>query len=230
MTSIIFDTGPIISLATNNLLWVLESLKKNSNCKYYITHEVKNEAIIKPLNSKKFKFEALMVSKMLQDGIFEIYNDNNMQKDTLDLLDLANNTFMARGNYIQIVHNGEIEVLIAAMRLAADAVMIDERTTRVLIENPLKVKQRLEKKLHTNVKINKDNLIELKKKIGKINVLRSFEIVTVAYEKGLLNEYILNIKNPKKELLESILWAVKLSGCSVSEDEIKNVLKLEKVC
>ena len=43
MRSIIFDTGPIISLVTNNMLWLLEPLKKQFKGEFYITKSVKKE-------------------------------------------------------------------------------------------------------------------------------------------------------------------------------------------
>lgn len=226
--NIIFDTGPIISLATNSLLWILEHLNHGCSCNFFITKAVKKEGIDRPLESKKFKFEALRVLKLVEDGILRIYS-KDLHGETEELLNLANNIFTAKGNYIEIVHYGEMEVVASAIDCNADAIVIDERTTRVLIENPMKVKERLEKKLHTRIEINHDNLKELKNKISGIKVIRSFELVTIAYEKGILKDYVLNIKKAKKELLSSVLWGVKLSGCSVSEDEINSILKIEKV-
>ena len=54
MKSLVFDSGPIISLATNNLLWVLEPLKNKFNGKFFITQAVKGEIVERPLETKKF--------------------------------------------------------------------------------------------------------------------------------------------------------------------------------
>ena len=229
MKHLIFDTGPIISLATNNMLWLLPKLKKLFLGEFYITPEIKREIIERPIESKKFKFEALQVLQQLQDGVFRVYNNDGLEEKTEKLLSLANNIFRAKGSCIQIVHHGEMEVLAAALDCQADGIVIDERTTRVLIENPVKVRERLAKKLHTTVDMNRQNLLALRKEIGKMNVIRSFELATIAYENEMLKDYVLNIPKPRKELLEGVLWGVKLSGCSVSEDEIRQVLKIEKV-
>ena len=61
MKSLIFDAGPIISLATNNLLWILEPLKNKFDGKFYLTDAVKRELVDRPLETKKFKFEAIQV-------------------------------------------------------------------------------------------------------------------------------------------------------------------------
>ena len=49
----------------------------------------------------------------------------------------------------------------------------------------------------------------------------------IAYEAGILDVYLPNIPKPKFNLLESVLWGVKLNGCAVSEREIKDILRLE---
>ncbi|MBR9690449.1 hypothetical protein GOV08_02080 [Candidatus Woesearchaeota archaeon] len=228
MSSIIFDTGPIISLAMNNLLFILEKLENSFNGDFFITPAVKDEAIEKPLNSKKFEFEAIRVMKLLQAGVLKIY-PNDVHNKAQDLLSIANKIFIARGNYINIVHYGEMEVVAAAIDAKADAIIIDERTTRTLIENPMKVKERLSRKLHTGITVDDGNLDEFKKLVGPLKILRSFELTVMAYEKGFLDEYLIDIENPKRKLLDGVLWGVKLSGCSVSENEISQVLKIEKV-
>lgn len=227
MKSIVFDTGPIITLAMNNLLDVFPKLKDSFKGEFYITPAIKNEVIDRPLDSKKFKFEALQVLHQMQSGVFKLYQ-SNLDKKTEELLFIANNSFKAQGNYIQIVHYAEMEVIAAALELNADAIVVDERTTRLLVENPFLIKERLEKKLHTNVEINRENISQLKTILSGIKVLRSVELITVAYEKGFLDNFVpRDLKEPRKELLTAVLWGVKLAGCSVSEDEIDSLLRIE---
>ncbi len=227
MRTIIFDSGPIISLSMNNLFWVLPRLKEKFKGKFYITPSVKKEIIDNPLSSKKFKFEALQVLKEYKDNVLELFDKPTLRQKTMDLLDLSNNLFYAHGKNINIVQYAEIEVLIAALISSADAIIIDERTTRLLIENPEKLREILQKKLHTTVSINRNNLVRFKGLTRKIKVIRSTELVMIAYEKGLLDKYILNIQNPRKNLLDGLLWGLKLNGCSISGDEISKVITLE---
>ena len=228
MKELVFDSGPIISLAMNNLLWVLGPLKEKFGGDFYITPGVKRECIDRPLAGKKFKFEALQTLKLIQDGIIKVY-DQDMKQDTLNLLTLANSLFMAHDNYVKNVQYGEIESIVAAKRLKAEAVIIDEFITRMLVENPLAVKRRMEKKLHMKIYADNNNLNKLKNELRGIKVIRSFELVTIAYELGMFEKYYLNLPQPKKELLEGLLWAVKLNGCSATEQEIREVMKIEKV-
>jgi hypothetical protein len=227
MKSIIFDSGPMISMSMNNLLWLLPELKKKYNGKFYITPNVKREIIDNPMNSKKFKFESLQVLKQYKDHVLELFDKQTLKQKTDELLEIANNMYFAHNKNINIVQYAEMEVLIAAKMTGADAIVVDERTTRLLIENPEKLKKILQRKLHTSVRLDRNKLLTLKKLIKDIKVIRSTELIMVAYEKGLLNKYVLDIEEPKKKLVDGLLWALKLNGCSISSDEINKIVSLE---
>jgi len=228
LKSLIFDSGPIISLTTNNLVWLLEELKRGYGGDFFIVEAVKRELIDRPLATKKFKFEALQVLKYINGGILKIIESSKLKEETIKLLDLANNSFNAKGNWLRIVHYAEMSGLAACNKLNSDAFVVDERTTRLLVENPNRLVEILESTLHTDIKINDDNLEEFEKRTKNIKLIRSVELVTVAYEQGWLNKYLPNIPNAKKILLDSVLWGVKLNGCAVSKREIDQIIKLEK--
>jgi len=227
MKSLIFDTGPLISLTLNNLLWTLEPLKKEFNGEFYIGKITKKEIIDKPLATKQFKFEALQVLQMINNGVLKVIDDEKIRKKAIDLLDIANVCFKARGNPIQICHLGEMESVAAALIFGTNAVVIDERTTRVLIESPERLANLLERKLHTPVAIDHGKLNEFSNEVRKIQVLRSVELMTIAYERGILDRFAAKIPNPQKELLDGVLWGLKINGCAISGKEIEEILKIE---
>ncbi len=228
MRAIVFDTGPLISLAMNNLLWLIEPMSKRFKGDFYITEGVKKECVDKPLSGKKFKYEALQNLKLIDEGYLKIYKNPELKDKSLELLNLSNSLFKAKGSYIKNVQYAEIETVVASKLLKADAVVIDEFITRALIEDPKSVMNRMRKKLHTRINVDNNNLAKFKQEVKGINVIRSFEFVTVAYELGLFQDlYKLNLPEPKKTLLEGLLWAVKLNGCSVTEQEIKDVMQLD---
>ena len=228
MKSLVFDTGPVISLTTNNLLWLLEELKKKYKGDFYLAEAAKKELIDKPLATKKFKFEALQVLKCINEGILKVIPNNELEEETLSLINLANNCFSARGNWLRIVHYAEVSGLVACAKFNADAFVVDERTTRLLVEGPESLVSLLKDKLHTEITVNKENLEKFREQVKNIRIIRSVEIAAVAYELGLLNKYLPNIPNPKKILLDSVLWGVKLNGCAVSKEEIEDIIKSEK--
>ena len=227
--ALVFDTGPIITLAMNNLLWILKPLKEKFKGEFYITKSIERECIERPLTSKKFKFEALQILKLKQEGILKSYKDPKLKNKTQELLKLSNSLFKVHGNFIKNVQYAEIEAVGASLLLNAKAVVIDEFITRTLLETPLAVKRRMEKKMHEKVYVENENIKKFQQETKEVRVIRSVEMVTIAYELGLLNDYSLKIPEPKKTLLEALLWAVKLNGCSISEKEIKEIRKLEAV-
>lgn len=228
MRSIIFDTSPVISLTMNNLLWILGNLERRFDGDFYITTAVKEELVDKPLNTKKFEFEALQVLQIIKIGILKVIEDKAVKEKTNQLLELANSCFSAHEHPIKIVHFAEMETLAAALHFDANIIVVDERTTRLLIEDPKKLAFILEHKLHTKIRTNNKALKEFSRQVKQVKVLRSVELVTITYELGLLDDYIPELPDAKKRLLDAILWGVKLDGCAVSKKEIEQIIKLEK--
>ncbi|MCX6709233.1 MAG: hypothetical protein NTW67_06335 [Candidatus Woesearchaeota archaeon] len=227
MKTVLLDSGPIISLTTSNLLWVLEEFKKKANLT--MTTGVKRELVDRPLETRRYKFEALQVQSLIQKGTISVIKDEAVNKKALELSNLANSLLSAHGQNIKIVQIGEMETLAAAILYKADAIVIDERITRTLLENPHGLHLLMEKRLHMQLQHNEKVLREWEEATRHISVIRSIELVTIAYEQGLLDKFVVDIPNAKRELLESILWSVKLNGCSVTEDEIDAIVKSEKV-
>jgi predicted nucleic acid-binding protein len=227
MITLIFDAGPVISLTMNNLTWLLEELKKSCQCAFYIPESIKYELIDRPIEGRRFKFEAMQTLVYLKNHVLEVYK-GRIKQETNQLADLMNHLFNAKGKDIQLVHLGEVETVAVALKLNAEAIVADERTIRLLIEDPLALHRIMEGKLHTRIDINKKVLSELQSKFRNLKVIRSIELVTVAYEKGLLDKYLpYDLPNSKKELLTAALWAMKLSGCSVSQQEINDIISIE---
>ena len=219
MKTIVFDTGPIISLTTNNLLWILEPLKKMGNASFCITDYVKKELVDTPLNkTKRFKFEALQVLDCIEKGIIKVVKNEEIDSQTIKLLATANSCFNAFGRNISLLH----------LQKDADALVLDERTARLIVENPKRLLNILKHSLHTRIEENQDSLREFGKITKNVRIIRSVELVTLAYEKGLLDDYIANIPNPRKVLLESVLWGIKLNGCAVSKKELEQIMRIEK--
>src|SRR3989338_5830007 len=103
-----FDAGPIITLVMSRLIWLLPELKKQMNGRFYITPAVKKELIERPLTVKRFEFEALQVSKLIRDGIIEVY-DKVPTNTVHNLITLANSSFSINGKNMDIIQAGEME-------------------------------------------------------------------------------------------------------------------------
>jgi len=226
MKSIIFDTGPLISLATNNLLFILDTLKQEFKGSFYITQKVKREVIDRPFEMKKFKFEALQVLSYINKRTVEVL-EKELKEETEQLLDVANKCFKARGRWLNIVHPAELEVVAAAKKFDSSAIVVDERTTRAIIEDPDGLQKLLSHRLHTKVTADKGNLRKLKEMTKGIKFIRSSELVVMAYELGLLDKYLPNIPQARKQLIQAALWGLKIRGCAISQREIDTLVKIE---
>ena len=231
MSCIVFDTSTIISLVTNNLLSVLGPLKKRYGGELCMPHAVKGEVIDRPLQSKRFKLEAMQVMREIANGTLSLKKEP--QEEVTRILNLANTIFMAHGNYIRLLHWGEAAMLALAKRISADAIAVDERTTRLMVESPKMLARILEKKMHTRIETNNKNLKLFREYTKGMTVIRSAEIAVLAYDAGLLNAYMspkirkIAQINPRRDLLDGILWGVKLRGCSINSEEISRILSLK---
>ena len=233
--TLILDAGPIINFALNNLLWVYQKLKKEYGVRFLLPKNVFYEVVEKPLETRKYKFEALEVSRMISLGVFEVVKESPLNK-TMDKIErLSNNSFVAKGRSIDILHGGELEAYAYGIHLESDILVIDEATARYLIEDPNRVLERFKRKLHTKVTKNDKNLNELSNLLKDLYVVRSIDIAVFAYEKGYFSELendklksIIGRDNLKAEVLDSLLWALKTNGCAINEQEIYNIIEIER--
>ena len=224
--AIIFDASTLISLSMNGLLDELKKLKSVFKGKFLITHEVKYEVIDRPMNVKRFELEALRVKKLLDEGVLELpesleIKQNDIASKTKSFLNIANSMFIGSRGEIKLIHAGEASCL-ALSRILLDkkvphVIAIDERTTRMLGEKPEKLKELLQRKMHTRVKLVKSDF----KYFRGFRFIRSAELLYVSWKKGLVE-----IKDGKK-VLDALLWAVKFKGCSISGDEIREILRIK---
>lgn len=236
MKYLIFDAGPIISLAMNGMLPVIEKLKEVFEGEFILTPQVKNEVVDRPMKIKKFKLEAIHVKDMIDRGIFkmssEIVSNQKLNKEIKQILKLTNGVLRnaQTGGKIKIIHDGEAACLAFSNLCGADStiansdkkagarsvIVIDERTTRMLTEAPQNLEKMMERKLHTPLIMEPSLLNGLK----NFKFIRSAELLFIAYKKDLIP-----IKK-NKDLLDALLYGVKFKGCAISSVEIEEMKKL----
>lgn len=218
---LIFDAGPLINFAMNGSLHILESLKKEFDGDFLITKEVKQEIIDTPLTIKRFELEALQLKDLFDRGIIKLADITEKQIDELrnkreEIMNTANNMFKSKKSYIHLLDKGECAVIaLSKIIKAPNLLVIDERTARMLCENPENLRKLLEKKLHTPITANKENYSYFK----GYKVIRSTELAFIANKKGLFE-----IKDPRA--LDAMLYGLKIKGCSISEEEIEEMKRL----
>ncbi len=216
MNSIIFDASTIINFSMNGLLPLLSELKNSFSGKFLITKQVEHEIVKRPLKIKKYMLGALRIQELLKNKTLE--SSSVKEEDMRKFLDLANRTFIARGKYLHLIDKGEASCLALSEELSRKGIKnvlaVDERTTRMLCENPENLRKLMENKLHTKVQMKKENL-----QFQKFKIIRSVELAYLAYKKGL-------VKIGNGNLLEALLYAMKYKGCSVSREEVEAMKRL----
>lgn len=209
------DSSSLISLSDNCILRVLE----NNKNKFVVPKRVKMEVFDSPFSTKRFKLRAIQINSFIKRGVIEVIDNPFIYSYAQEITDLANSLLNYRGDYIKIIHQGEAEVIACAKLLKENTVVLDERTTRHLIEDIDKLKKYMESRTGLRLEVNEGAKKKLEKELSGIDVIRSAEIFAYAYEKQVL-------PYNTKDALEAGLYALKFSGCSITDEEIKDYVEL----
>ncbi len=222
--AIIFDSGALISFSMNGITDIIKRLKEIFKGKFLVTSEIKKEIIDTPMKIKRFRLEALKLKQLLDEGVLEMpsslgIKDSEITNQGNKILKIANSSFQGTRKAIHLLDMGETSCLalsrILTQKKIKNVIVVDERTTRMLVEKPENLKSILEKKIHTQISIKQDNL----KFFKGFGIIRSAELVYVAYKKNL-------IKLKDRNVLDALLYAVKYKGAAISGDEIEEIKKI----
>ena len=217
--ALVFDSSAIITLALNDLLYILKPLKQLFKGSFFIPETVKKEVIDTPLKGKRFALEALNIKLLLDEGTIEEISTKEIKNESVKVLRLANTTYKVNNQFISIIHEGEASCLALYKLLDSEkkAIVCDERTTRMLCEAPQNLKELLQRKLHKKVEMEKEN----SKFFEKINLIRSSELCYIAYKNGIIKLPTNYVKG-----IEAISYALKFKGCAISTKEIEAMKRL----
>ncbi|MEM2963370.1 MAG: hypothetical protein QXW70_03735 [Candidatus Anstonellales archaeon] len=217
---IVCDSSSIISLTDSCLVNVLYFLADMFDGKFIISKGVENECVRRPMGMKSHALGALIIRKAISDGILFVYEES-VKESGKEIMDLANHSFFIDGRPLHLVDEGEAETLALAQRIGSSTLLMDERTTRILYEEPMRLARHLEDEFRKKVRVDYRRLYKFLRRVGKINFIRSTELVAVAYEKGFFSSF----GKMEKVALESSLYALKFSGASTGFEEIKSYVE-----
>lgn len=232
---LVCDASSIITLSTNCLLWILKPLKKYMEGNFYIPLSVQKELINIPLKSNKYRFEALRVVNAIENENILVFNDekhiDNITKDADRIQSWANSIFITKKKKnITLFHIGEAQAIALTKHLNTNALLIDEKTTRLLIEAPDMLKNIIQKRSKTKITVNEHALEQFTQYIENMSIIRSSELAMVAYEKGVFNNFLQShVFNRRfdEELINGVLFAIKNSGCAITKKEIEEYIEIE---
>ncbi|MCW1301115.1 MAG: hypothetical protein QW507_00660 [Candidatus Nanoarchaeia archaeon] len=229
MRTIVLDSSSIISLSTTCLLWILKKLKEIAHVRFVIPRKVKEEVVDISLTNPNYQLDGIRILNYIGEGIIEVVDDARIQGFASRFLDLANNLFVARGRSLKLIHYGEAEVVALSKIVGTKNLCVDEKTMRILLEDPIALKRLMERKLHTPIEIRNERLEELKKNYGDFLIFRSAELLMISYRRGVFTDFLAGCGVDgwiRKRFLRGALTSLKLNGCSISRDEILEYVEL----
>lgn len=210
--TIVADSSSIISLAINCLSSVLNEL----DAKILVTGEIYREIIERPAGSKRYALESMRIKRLFSEGVVSVREPS--QELVERIMRAANSIYSIRGRNLELVHRGEMEALALVGEIGANALLMDERTTRMLIEDPQLLGRVLEEQSGRRVEVDRRALDVFRGSVPDVRIIRSSEVAAVAYEKGILGR---NLGAGGREVLMATLYALKFSGCAISWREIE---------
>jgi len=218
---IVFDSGVIISFSETCYLPLFKSLKESLG-ELIITNNVKYECVGKAEKNMRFKLSGLRIDDEIKNSIFTVYkSDKKLDELTFKILDLTNNLFKIRGSPLKIIQIGEAECLALLGMTDASYLAVDERTTRMLIEQPHALINIFKRKYNVGkIDFDEKKYLEFKKLIGNVSAIRSVDLFCYAQKHSLLTSVF-----DDKENLKAALYTLKFKGCSVSFEEIDEYIK-----
>lgn len=220
-SNIICDSSSLISLVDTGMISLLYMLKERLNGQFLITDGIRDEIVSRPIQSKKYSFGAVVIQKAINDGVLVVLETEFLKKTAQEIMNMTNNTFVLNGKPLNLIHAGEAEILSLMVETNSRTLLIDEKTTRLFIENPEKLYQHLLTQYRGELKMNRTKLVDFKSMFKDTRILRSVELLGIGYMYGFFKQY-----GPlEKEALKAATYAVKFAGCGVSFEEIEEFLR-----
>lgn len=222
MPRIICDSSSIISLMDTCTSGALTFLHDQAGVRFLIPPGVYDELVSRPLGIKRFGYSAVRMRGLVEKGVLELKLSEGLSERTTELLGLANTTYFVDARPLHILDEGEAECLAYLKGVRKPLLLVDEKTTRLLIEEPHRLHQIIEGEYQRKVTVNETNLNRFKELVGPVFVMRSTELVAMAVKRGFFKEY----GEHALEAFHSALYALRFAGCSISSDELIEYEKL----
>lgn len=217
--SVVCDASSLISLADSCFVPLLYSLRERMGGPFLLPRGVRFECIDRPLKSKEYSLAAVRLERAERDGVLKTV-DFSVESEAEEIMWLANNLFFVHDRPLKLLHLGESEMLAVARKLGVPNLLVDERTTRVLVEAPLDLKRHFESEFHSSVMVNDKYLRDFQSLTRGMVFFRSCELLAAGFEQGFFVEY----GELERQALEAAFYAIKYNGCSVSFQEISQFL------
>ncbi|MFH0971345.1 MAG: hypothetical protein V1835_02145 [Candidatus Micrarchaeota archaeon] len=216
----VLDSSALISLSESCVVSVLRHLKEKSKARFAAPESVFVESVERPAKTRQHGFSAVRIKKLFSEGIVEKITAS--QEKTRDILNTANNLFFVGNVALELIQVGEAECAAVIGDNPDMCMIIDEKTLRLLIESPNKLRAVLEGEYGEKIKIDGKMLEKWQHMTRGIKVLRSVEVLGVAVEKG----YFRSFGEDENLAYHSAVFALRGFGCSLTNSELNEFEQL----
>ncbi|MFH0834885.1 MAG: hypothetical protein V1881_00910 [Candidatus Micrarchaeota archaeon] len=213
---VLCDSSSLIALAETCNVEALEFLTQRTRARFLITTGVRDEIIARPLNIRQYAFSAVRLRNMVERGVLEVTEADAAKTEAI--MTDANNAYAIGGRQATILHRGEAECLASAR----GALLIDEKTTRLLVEDPEKLRASMDVEYRQSVKVDKQRIASFREKTKGTVIIRSSELLAIAHKKG----FFFGFGERADEAFHSALYSLRQSGCSISGHELEEYQKV----
>ena len=218
MKTLAVDSSSLISLSESCVVSVFRHLL--GRARFVAPESVYQESVDTPSRIKQHGFSALRIKRLFFEGaVGKVAAD--LQR-TREILQLANSTMLVDGKPLELIQIGEAECLALVLSGKADALIIDEKTLRLLIENPEKLMGILKTEYEGKVVLEEKSLQKWQQLTRGIKIIRSAELLAVAGKNGYFGFF----GDDEVLALRAAVFALKGYGCSLTKDELKEYDKL----
>ena len=223
MSLIVCDSSSLISLSDTCNIDVLRFLCGHGG-EFAIPPAVEEEIVKHPAQLKQYAFSAVRLRKLVDDGIVRTDAPQRLASEKQAVENAANGAIRVDGKPLRLIHAGEAECL-ALLRISQapqKTLLVDEKTTRLLIESPKTLVERLRREYKANVEIDDAAMRAFQTGLESVSVVRSTELLAVAASLGFFADY----GSAAQDAVHTALGALQLAGCSVSSNELRDYAKI----
>ncbi len=213
--TVVCDSSSLIAMTESCLLGIIEMLGGSLPGRFCISEIVKHECIDNPINMRSHELTAVRLKNALNTGIIRLAKPGS-EAEMKDIIWIANNIFYVKDKPLPLIHAGEADMIATAKNMGTGNILIDERTTRMLVEAPEKLRDHLEREFMRSVHVNDDYLGQFEKMTRNLVIIRSSELVMIAHERG----YFKKFGALERKAVEASLYGLKFNGCGISFSEI----------
>lgn len=214
--NIVCDSSSIISLGSTCVIDALRFMEEKAGTDFIIPPAVQEEIVGHAFKVNKYRFSALRMKNLVREGVLDLVEPKGIAEEGRRIMETANLIYSVRGKPLPLIQKGEAECLALFKFEKAGALMVDEKTTRLLIEDPEGLRKTIRAEYKEPVELNKKVLREFESATKGIRCIRSTELLWIAAEKGFFDRF----GDDKREALKAAIQCLRGAGCSISHREL----------